>query len=55
MVVPVPVKANSITCIIDTQNKGIAFYRKKTAELEPLKYENLDQQFSALLNSYFNR
>lgn len=57
MVVPVPMKANStsITCIIDTRNKEIAFYRKKTAELEPLKYNNLDQQFTSLLNSYFNR
>ncbi len=57
MVVPVPMKANStsITCIIDAQNKEIAFYRKKTAELEPLKYKNLDQQFTSLLNSYFKK
>ncbi len=56
MFVPVPLKANStsVTYIIDTQNKEIAFYRKKTAELEPLKYKNLNRQYQSLLNSYFN-
>lgn len=55
MAMPVPVKANTQTIcyIIDRKNRNIAFYKKVSEELEPLKFKNLQSQYRSLLDSYF--
>lgn len=55
MYAPIAIKANStvICCVLDTKNRNIAFYRRKTAELEPLKPKNIERQIKALMDSFF--
>jgi hypothetical protein len=57
MVVPVPYKANltNIILILDVKNANIAFYRRATGEIEPLKEANIERRIKFLLDSYFYR
>ncbi|RYU94012.1 hypothetical protein [Emticicia agri] len=52
--VPVPVKSNStiICCVLDTKNKNVAFYRKRTAEVEPLEEKVISRQIKIILDSW---
>jgi hypothetical protein len=54
LVVPVPVKSNStiICCVLDTRNKNIAFYRKRTAEVEPLEENVINRQIRIIMDSW---
>jgi hypothetical protein len=55
MVVPVPYKANltNIIFILDVKNSNIAFYRRATGEIEPLKEVNIERRIKFILDSYF--
>lgn len=54
MFTPIPVKANStmVCCILDTKNKNIAFYRKRTAEVEPLSEKIINRQLKLIMDSW---
>lgn len=54
VLVPVPVKSNStiICCILDTRNKNIAFYWKRTAEVEPLDEKIINRQIRIIIDSW---
>jgi hypothetical protein len=54
--VPVPVKSNStiICCVLDTRNRNIAFYRKRTAEVEPLEEKVINRQFRIIIDSWLS-
>jgi hypothetical protein len=54
MFVPIPIKSNStiICCVLDTKNKNVAFYRKRTAEVEPLEEKVISRQIKIILDSW---
>jgi hypothetical protein len=56
MVVPISYKANlsNNIFIVDIKSKNVAFYRRSSMELEPLKIKNIDKELNRLLTSYFN-
>lgn len=51
---PMPVKANStmVCCILDTENRNIAFYRKRTAEVEPISEKVINRQLKLIMDSW---
>lgn len=51
---PMPVKANStmVCCILDTENRNIAFYRKRTAEVEPISEKGINRQLKLIMDSW---
>lgn len=54
LLVPVPIKSNStiVCCILDTRNKNITFYRKRTAEVEPLDEKVINRQIRIIIDSW---
>lgn len=54
LVVPIPVKSNStiVCCVLDTRNKNVAFYRKRTAEVEPLEEKVINRQIRIIIDSW---
>lgn len=54
-IIPIPSKAycTSIGLILDRENRNIAFYRRQSQEMEPLKPKYLKMQHKAIIKSYF--
>lgn len=54
LLVPVPIKSNStiVCCVLDTRNKNVAFYRKRTAEVEPLEEQVINRQIRIIIDSW---
>ncbi|GAB3504583.1 hypothetical protein [Emticicia fontis] len=54
LVRPIPIKSNStiVCCVLDTRNKNIAFYRKRTAEVEPVDEKVINRQIRIIIDSW---